>query len=106
MFVCNMFVCCSTQEEADGVVEEERGSCKYFYYDWFELTNEICHFVLCKRGCPLLEVIFYRVCIQEYFRLILCWEVCPLSECLLFRGFTVPDVSVRGWSLNLSRLIV
>ena len=39
-------------------------------------------FVLCKdRGCPLSEVIFYRVCIQEYFRLILRWEVCHLSEC-------------------------
>ena len=25
----------------------------------------------------------YRVCIQEYFRLVLCWEVCPLSECPL-----------------------
>ena len=27
-------------------------------------------------------MIFYRVCIQEYFRLVL-WEVCPLSECPL-----------------------
>ena len=26
---------------------------------------------------------FYRVCIQEYFRLVLCWEICPLSECPL-----------------------
>ena len=42
------------------------------------------HFVLCsQRGCPLSEVIFYRVCIHEYFRLVLCWEVCPFSECPL-----------------------
>ena len=33
--------------------------------------------------CPLSEVIFYGVCIQEYFQLVLCWEVCPLSECPL-----------------------
>ena len=26
---------------------------------------------------------FYRVCINEYFRLFLCWELCPLSECPL-----------------------
>ena len=29
------------------------------------------------------EVIFYGVCIHEYFQLVLCWEVCPLSECPL-----------------------
>ena len=41
-------------------------------------------FVLCRsRGCPLLDVIFYGVCMQEYFWLVLCWEVCPLSECPL-----------------------
>ena len=41
-------------------------------------------FVLCREvNCPLSEVIFYRVCIHEYFRLVLCWEVCPLSECPL-----------------------
>ena len=41
-------------------------------------------FVLCRsRDCPLLEVIFYGVCMQEYFWLVLCWEVCPLSECPL-----------------------
>ena len=30
-----------------------------------------------------LEVIFYRVCIQEYFQLVLYWEVYPLLECHL-----------------------
>ncbi len=35
------------------------------------------------RGCPLSEVIFYRVCILEYFWFVLCSEVCPLSECPL-----------------------
>ena len=29
------------------------------------------HFVLLYRGCPLSEVIFYRMCTQEYFRLVL-----------------------------------
>ena len=28
-------------------------------------------------------MIFYRVCIHEYFQLVLCSEVCPLSECPL-----------------------
>ena len=49
-------------------------------------TFRTCRFV----RCPLSEVIFYRVCIQEYCWLVLCWEVCPFSECPLFRGFTVP----------------
>ena len=40
-------------------------------------------------NCPLSEVIFYRVCIQEYFLLVLCWEApwsqgCPLSEVSLY----------------------
>ena len=29
------------------------------------------------------EVIFYRMCIHEYFQLVLCWVVCPLLECPL-----------------------
>ena len=49
--------------------------------DTLNLGPAILSFV--ERGCPLSEVIFYRVCIQEYFRLVLCWEVCPLSECPL-----------------------
>ena len=40
--------------------------------------SEICPL---KRGCPLSEVILYRVCILEYIGCVLCWEVCPLSEC-------------------------
>ena len=42
------------------------------------------------------ELIFYRVCIQEYFRLVLCWEVCPLSECPL------SEVSLYNNVLNIS----
>ena len=34
-------------------------------------------------GCPISEVIFYTVCVREYFRLVLCWEVCLLSDCPL-----------------------
>ena len=46
-----------------------------------------------ERGCPLSEVMFYRVCtIQEYFQLVLCWEVCPLSEC--------PLLEVSSYSLK------
>ena len=40
--------------------------------------SEICPL---KRGCPLSEVILYRVCVLEYIGCVLCWEVCPLSEC-------------------------
>ena len=47
------------------------------------------HFVLYRDrsraiGCPLPEVIFYRV--HNYTRVVLCWEVCPLSECMSFIG--------------------
>ena len=41
----------------------------------------------------------YRVCIQEYFRLVLCWEDCPLSESPLLEvslHVTSPD-TVTGY---------
>ena len=47
-------------------------------------------------GCPLSEVIFYRVCIQEYFQLVLCWEACPLSECPFIGAFSHLLVHVVG----------
>ena len=47
-------------------------------------------------GCPLLGVIFYRVCIHEYFRLVLFWEVCPLLECPLLGSVSSFRVSFIG----------
>ena len=36
-----------------------------------DIFGTSCFFPL-QRGCPLSEVIFYRVCIHEYFRHVLC----------------------------------
>ena len=58
-----------------------------------------------QRGCPLSEVVFYRVCIHEYFQLVLCWEVCLLLECPLSKIFLlcreVPElVNSLSWVLD------
>ena len=46
-------------------------------------TFRTSHFVLSREVVLFSEVVFYTVCIQEYFWLVLCWEICPLSECPL-----------------------
>ena len=39
------------------------------------------------------EVIFYRVCMQEYFWHVLCWKACPLLECHLSEVSLYIDLS-------------
>ena len=57
-------------------------------------------FVLCREVVLFSEVINYRVCIHEHFRLVLCWEVCRSSFGVSFiGGFTGSPATVLYHSM-------